>query len=118
VAGWLGRFFSAPGHAVELRAIAKDGAVHAGFFDDAHLGEMAEHGLRLSQSVGVKGVYFTLNPLRPEMLNRPGFSNEIRKAGTAAWAIGVLVVPVAWQAEGVATSAATVVERPAQALRE
>jgi hypothetical protein len=81
VAGWLGRFFSAPGHAVELRAIAKDGAVHAGFFDDAHLGAMAEHGLRLSQAANVKGVYVTLNPLKSEVLNRADFVNQIRKAG-------------------------------------
>jgi hypothetical protein len=82
VAGWLGRYFSAPGHALELRAIFKDRSVRSGFFDEAHLGEMAEHGLELSQSAGVKGVYFTLNPLRPEVLSRPGFTNQVRKAGT------------------------------------
>jgi hypothetical protein len=81
VAGWLGRFFVPAGHAVELRAIFKDGKVTTGFFDHAHLDVMAEHALRLSESPGVKGVYFTLNPLKPEVLNRPGLAHQVRTAG-------------------------------------
>jgi hypothetical protein len=80
VAGWLRQYFVVAGQAIELRVIHKDGSITAGFFDHDHLDLMADHGLRLSQSAGVKGAYFTLNPLRPEVLGRAGLANQLRKA--------------------------------------
>src|SRR5262249_53940292 len=78
IADWLRRYFVAPGQAVELRVLRKDGGVEAGFFGHDHLDALAELGLRRSREAGVKGVYFTLNPLRPEVLDRP--VNTLRTA--------------------------------------
>lgn len=56
---------------LELRALGVGGhPTHtaSGYFDDAHLGEMAQCAAALSNSS--TGVYFTLNPCRLELLAR------------------------------------------------
>jgi hypothetical protein len=80
IADWLRRYFVAPGQAVELRVLRKDGVVEAGFFGFDQLDALADLGLRRSEDAGVKGVYFTLNPLRPEVLERSRPVNTLRQA--------------------------------------
>jgi hypothetical protein len=71
-----------PGQVIELRAIGvhRSGRPHteAGFFDDDHLLDMAMNALAVSRVA--KGVYFTLNPLHPDLLarrcNRIGWAGE------------------------------------------
>jgi hypothetical protein len=63
----------APGQVVELRALdvqRGNGRPHveAGFFDADHLLDMAKAALEVTPHA--RGVYFTLNPLRPELLAR------------------------------------------------
>lgn len=67
------RALVAPGQVVELRALKVrrgSGRPHteAGFFDAGHLAEMARAALDLTDLA--RGVYFTLNPLNPEVLAR------------------------------------------------
>jgi hypothetical protein len=80
IADWLRRYFVAPGQAVELRVIRKDGVVEAGFFGFDQLDALADLGLRRSRDAGVKGVYFTLNPLRPEVLEGSRPVGSVRQA--------------------------------------
>lgn len=77
------RLLVAPGQIVELRALdVKRGGgrphTEAGFFDYEHLADMAKTALVISRSA--KGVYFTLNPLHPDLLarrcNRIAWANE------------------------------------------
>jgi hypothetical protein len=67
------RLLLEPGQVVELRALAIQRGgwrphTEAGFFDTDHLTEMAKAALLVSRSA--KGVYFTLNPLHPDLLAR------------------------------------------------
>jgi hypothetical protein len=67
------RLLVAPGQVVELRAlnVQRNGGrphVEAGFFDHEHLADMAKIALHISRHA--KGVYFTLNPLNPDLLAR------------------------------------------------
>lgn len=69
------RVLIAPDQVVELRALGVQrgrGRPHteAGFFDADHLTEMATAALDVTRSA--RGVYFTLNPLKPEILARRG----------------------------------------------
>jgi hypothetical protein len=63
-----------PGQVIELRALAvKHNStarphIEAGFFDTDHLTALARCALHLTPKA--KGVYFTLNPLKPELLYR------------------------------------------------
>ena len=71
----------APDQIVELRALnVQRGSgrphVEAGFYDMAHLSNLAADALRITPSA--KGVYFTLNPLNPDLL--------ARRANRIAWA--------------------------------
>jgi hypothetical protein len=77
------RLLIAPGQVVELRALdvrRNGGRPHteAGFFDSDHLADMAQSALQVSRCA--KGVYFTLNPLHPDLLarrcNRIDWANE------------------------------------------
>lgn len=77
------RLLVEPGQVVELRAldVRRGGGrphVESGFFDTDHLVEMAEAALRVT--LLAKGVYFTLNPLQPDLLarraNRTDWANE------------------------------------------
>src|SRR5262249_7159004 len=56
----------------ELRALGIEGErgehVEAGFYDAAHIGDMAREAVRLT--LRARGVYATLNPLRPDILAR------------------------------------------------
>src|SRR5262245_59820149 len=79
----LYRLLIAPGQVVELRALdvrRNGGRPHteAGFFDSDHLADMAQSALQVSR--WAKGVYFTLNPLHPDLLarrcNRIDWANE------------------------------------------
>jgi hypothetical protein len=86
-ADWLRKFFVRPGQAVELRVIFKNSSIAAGFFDFDHIAAMVRLGLDMSQQAGVKGVYFTLNPVNLEVLQRPGSNNQVtraRKGGSAS----------------------------------
>jgi hypothetical protein len=67
------RLLIAPGQVVELRALGVQRGsgrphVEAGFFDADHLQDLAQAALHVSRFA--KGVYFTLNPLRPDLLAR------------------------------------------------
>lgn len=86
IADSLQRHFIAAGAVAELRAIFKDGSIHAGFFDRDHADVMAREAERLSGLPRVKGVYVTLNAIDANLLNRPGFANQVRKvrAGESA----------------------------------
>jgi hypothetical protein len=77
------RILIAPNQVVELRALdvrRNNGRPHveAGFFDTEHLIEMAKAALQVSRVA--KGVYYTLNPLKPDLLarrcNRIDWANE------------------------------------------
>src|SRR5262245_4841673 len=72
VADWL-RLFIEPGQVTQLRALkVKQGwggkRTIAGYFDYAHLDQMAEAALELEQAA--RGVYFVFNPLDPSILAR------------------------------------------------
>jgi hypothetical protein len=67
------RLLLAPGQVTELRALKVrrgSGRPHteAGFFDAEHITEMAEKALEVTRHA--QGVYFTLNPLKPDLLAR------------------------------------------------
>ena len=67
------RVLFVPGQVIELRALdCRTGAsrphVEAGFFDTDHLVELATEALKLTSHA--KGVYFTINPLQPDMISR------------------------------------------------
>jgi replicative DNA helicase len=85
VADWL-RVFVAPGQVAELRALDavtpsyRKPHVVSGFFDSDHLEEMARRALGLSE--GAKGVYFTFNPLKHDLLSRR--CNRVDDATTTA----------------------------------
>jgi hypothetical protein len=77
------RLLVAPDQIVELRALGvqRHGArphTEAGFFDHDHLLDLAKTALRVTPYA--KGVYFTLNPLHPDLLarrcNRTDWANE------------------------------------------
>jgi hypothetical protein len=61
-----------PGQVVELRALGVHRNdrphVEAGFYDAAHLKDMAKAALAVTKCA--KGIYFTLNPLNPDLLAR------------------------------------------------
>src|SRR5262249_50622015 len=71
-----------PGQVLELRAldVRRNGRPHieAGFYDYEHLENMAKAALVVTKYA--KGVYFTLNPLNPDLLarrcNRMDWANE------------------------------------------
>jgi hypothetical protein len=72
IIGWF-RVLLDPGQVVELRAIGiKKGDypphTEAGFFDAAHLPQMVKAARRLSEKA--PAVYWTLNPLDPDLLAR------------------------------------------------
>lgn len=69
IAGWL-ELFVEPDQVVGLVAfhVGRPNRTHAGYFDGRHLGRMANFAVALGRKAG--GVYFTLNPVRPELLAR------------------------------------------------
>ncbi|MBP3954868.1 hypothetical protein J8F10_06175 [Gemmata sp. G18] len=86
VTDWL-RLLVAPGQVVELRALKVrrgTGRPHteAGFFDSEHLTEMARAAFDLTDRAG--GVYFTLNPLNPDLLARRRFRTDWADGGELA----------------------------------
>jgi P4 family phage/plasmid primase-like protien len=73
VAGWLRLLAPEVDQVVELRALEvrhnrERSHTEAGFFDVAHLHEMARQALQVTKHA--KGVYFTLNPLNTALLAR------------------------------------------------
>ncbi len=86
IASWL-RLFVEPGQVVELRALKVKGKwgrpqTVAGFFDADHLPQMAEEALRLEKNA--QGVYFTLNPLNPDILARRCNRVDVAEQGDSA----------------------------------
>ena len=73
IADWLS-LFVAPDQVTELRCLPRDPnpdrlKVAGGYFDGAHLTDMAREAWHFSNT-GQYAVYFTPNPLQPEMLAR------------------------------------------------
>lgn len=79
----------APDQIVELRALHVPGRpgkpphTESGFFDYDHLDDLARHALRLTIS-RCSGVYFTLNPLNPQILARRANRCEYARPSTLA----------------------------------
>jgi hypothetical protein len=65
----------APSQVVELRAIFKNGRVDSGYFNDFSL--LAEAAVKLDERSDVSGVYWTLNPVKPDCLHRA--KNRLRE---------------------------------------
>jgi hypothetical protein len=90
------RLLIEPGQVVELRAldVKGNGRPHteAGFFDSDHLVQMARAALQVTTHA--KGVYFTLNPLNPDLLARR--CNRIDWAGEGELAKDKDVVRPRW----------------------
>lgn len=74
IVNWLSPFLVDDDRIVECRAleVSNNGGrykyIEAGYFDRAHIPDMARHALRLENKA--VGVYFTLNPLVPAILSR------------------------------------------------
>jgi hypothetical protein len=86
VVEWLALFIG-PDDVAELRALHVERpygrpVTVAGFFDGRHLADMAETALALEAQA--RGVYFTLNPLRPEILARRANRVDVAEAGDLA----------------------------------
>lgn len=70
------RLFVRDGEVVELRALKAEPAIGrqptivAGYFDSTHIDEMAAKAFDLTTVGRAEGVYFTLNPLLPDVLAR------------------------------------------------
>jgi hypothetical protein len=83
VAEWL-RYLKEPGQITELRALhvqqryGRPQTV-AGFFDFEHMEHMAKEALQLDRNA--KGVYFTLNPVNPDLLARRCNRVEVADSG-------------------------------------
>ncbi len=75
VAHWL-RLLMEPGQVTELRAIRKNQRIDAGFFDHAHVDDMACAAVELSNSGQFKGLYYVFNPVNPALLQRA--PNQVR----------------------------------------
>jgi hypothetical protein len=87
VADALALFVRDPNHVVELRAlrvIQRFGRPQtvAGFFDSSHLIEMAKEALRLTETAS--GCYFTLSPLRTDILARCNNRVQVADSGSLA----------------------------------
>lgn len=70
------RLFHEPGSVVELRALPRNGGPVSGFFDDAERFTDAVMGLA---DRDFKGIYFTINPVNPELFQRS--PNAVRRRG-------------------------------------
>ena len=57
-----------PSQVVELRSIFKNGRIDSGYFDDFSL--LAESAAELDRRADVSGIYWTLNPVKPDCLHR------------------------------------------------
>jgi hypothetical protein len=69
MADWL-RFFFYLGQVMELCAIYHDDRVQSEYYDYDRLEDMARAGLEISKAGSAKGVYFTLNPVKPKLIER------------------------------------------------
>jgi hypothetical protein len=83
VAEWAALLIE-PGQVVELRALmvqrrSERPHTEAGFFDSDHLREMAATALQLTKYA--KGVYFTLNPVNPDLLARRAYRTNYAHEG-------------------------------------
>ena len=84
IAEWL-RVLIETGQVTELRALNVPQnygkpATYFGFYDSDHLNEMARDADRLS-ACGASGVYFTLNPVIPDLLARSANRVRVAKSG-------------------------------------
>lgn len=82
MAEWM-RILIDPGQVVELRALGVEErgyeSDHGGFYDYDHLWKMASDAFRISRHA--KGVYFTLNPLDPDLLARRAYLIKRARSG-------------------------------------
>jgi hypothetical protein len=87
IAGWL-RTIAAADQVIELRSFAlqrpssRGSRTIGGFFHTNQIHSLVEHALQLSQNS--RGVYFTLNPLRHELLDVRRDRVDTVKRGEAA----------------------------------
>lgn len=70
--------FIRPGQVSELRAFGEDGG-YSGWFDYQHLEAMARAAVELERTGACRGIYFTPNPVSPDLLSRR--SNQIGPSG-------------------------------------
>jgi hypothetical protein len=76
--------FLTPGAVAELRALPRAGGLPVGgFFDPDHTADMARAAADLSATGPYKGVYVTLNPVRPDLLARSPNVVSVIKSGQA-----------------------------------
>lgn len=64
------------GGVTELRVLMKDSSPLSGFYDD--IDKMAQDAARIEAAGKAKGIYFTLNPVNPELLMRS--ANRLHQA--------------------------------------
>jgi hypothetical protein len=72
------RCFIQPGQVSELRAFGEDGG-YSGWFDHMHLESMASAAVELERTAVCRGIYFTPNPVSPDLLSRR--PNQIGPSG-------------------------------------
>jgi hypothetical protein len=84
VASWLTLFID-PDQVTELRALGvvsrsyRKPHTESGFFDGQHLREMAAAAMRFSGQA--KGVYFVMNPIKPDLLARCANRTDVAESG-------------------------------------
>jgi hypothetical protein len=84
---WM-QLILAPGQVTELRALGVSHSgyraphIESGFFDSEHLSGMVKEALRLTPLS--KGVYFTLNPLNPEIIHKRCNRVDVAREGDTA----------------------------------
>jgi len=83
VAGWLETLIASD-QVVELRAlrVGQTNSTWSGYFDVDHLDDMAEDAVKLTQNA--EGVYFTLNPLKEDVLARRSNRTDVAGRGDTA----------------------------------
>jgi hypothetical protein len=85
MAGWL-TVLHGDSPTVELRALGcvesnyRKPHTRSGIYDPAHFPEMAKRALALSRDVS-PGVYFTLNPVHPDLLSRRNNREDVSERG-------------------------------------
>ena len=95
IISWL-QLLIAPDQIAELRAIYKNGRVCTGYYHYDHLADMATAAMDLGETRGIKGVYVTLNALKPELLERADLRNQVRSVNRGDCASQADVIRRRW----------------------